>query len=703
MVLKRTRSGNSIDIDMPSRYKSKNHSHDVDYRIKEPLSFTLMSACNKNSTTTKRLRSSRMQCILVIGLTLYLVSYMDRTNTDKSMTPFVLAFAPVVVSMLVRQPNEPLLKSPDGNNGNDITPRNVRNDRKNGGRGFGGGAANANSKNTNKRSGNGGSSSGMARTGSSNIEERLKPSDSDESLLKMLMMQDEMDHMKGRISQLENVISTQQVAIRKLTEQCKEMTEATKAFEEFLTALQQTTRKVNAAGSNSNDTTASSSTASLSKEIVDKEDNKADEAEGDDVDNIGSTTAAASRRRELVVEASFEDTNIFGTAPETVLEAADVAGASILSAVLAGHQRLLVDVRDAELHQSPETFVQFLELAILPVAAGLEGLRGPHNRLKIVFPTVSELLQYRKTMCLSAPEVVALSTLAFDPVEDQDNMVVIIAPAPDDDEGLNKMKELLDIPTIDDNGQRVSQGISKPVVVLNRHMVPVSGLASSFEVAYHLRLLSVQYMSSPTTATEPSIPPLASDDNDINQNSVEENDIFSPGIVLQDFNFDKQWENGQNVSSSASIVNNDDDKALFEAVIKHAQDGMNNGLAQVTSYGVTRAMVIRAYPHPWNVFVDTSPDDIAADFEVAAVFDTEPMTSEIHNAIVTCLEGSEQEDEVVAQQMQQAYEAGQLDRVAELLLPKLFDEEDDTDEDVKNDNETDDNDDDEPYIPIFGI
>lgn len=55
-------------------------------------------------------------------------------------------------------------------------------------------------------------------------------------------------------------------------------------------------------------------------------------------------------------------------------------------------------------------------------------------------------------------------------------------------------------------------------------------------------------------------------------------------------------------------------------------------------------------------------------------------------AIVECLEGSEREDELVAQQMQQALEEGQLDRVSEMIgevLEQLDDEEmedDDNDE-----------------------
>lgn len=48
-------------------------------------------------------------------------------------------------------------------------------------------------------------------------------------------------------------------------------------------------------------------------------------------------------------------------------------------------------------------------------------------------------------------------------------------------------------------------------------------------------------------------------------------------------------------------------------------------------------------------------------------------------AIVECLEGSEREDELVAQQMQAALEAGQLNRVSDLLglTPSLTESVDD--------------------------
>ena len=69
---------------------------------------------------------------------------------------------------------------------------------------------------------------------------------------------------------------------------------------------------------------------------------------------------------------------------------------------------------------------------------------------------------------------------------------------------------------------------------------------------------------------------------------------------------------------------------------------------------------------PWHVFVDTSPD-ADADFEVAATFDEEPSAEEVNYAIVECLEGGEREDELVAQQMQEALESGQLNQVSEML------------------------------------
>jgi hypothetical protein len=78
--------------------------------------------------------------------------------------------------------------------------------------------------------------------------------------------------------------------------------------------------------------------------------------------------------------------------------------------------------------------------------------------------------------------------------------------------------------------------------------------------------------------------------------------------------------------------------------------------------------------------VDTNPGT-NADFEVAATFAFEPSLDEINLAIVECLQGSEQEDEIVAQQMQQALDEGQLDRVEDMIEKALSGDRDEDDDD----------------------
>ena len=162
-------------------------------------------------------------------------------------------------------------------------------------------------------------------------------------------------------------------------------------------------------------------------------------------------------------------------------------------------------------------------------------------------------------MALAAPEVVALSTLGFDPVEKRDKLVVIVAPAPDDEEGLTAMRELLA-----PSNPEVSP-IQQPVVILNYHMLPVLGLSDEFETAYHLRLLSVQYMSGENAGDF-----FRKVEEELQKTSEKSSDV---------------------VEKQAMALSNEtipDDGAL-EAAMKRAHEvGMNQG--------VTRGMVIRAYP-----------------------------------------------------------------------------------------------------------
>ena len=58
---------------------------------------------------------------------------------------------------------------------------------------------------------------------------------------------------------------------------------------------------------------------------------------------------------------------------------------------------------------------------------------------------------------------------------------------------------------------------------------------------------------------------------------------------------------------------------------------------------------------------------------------------EINFSIVECLEGSEREDEIVAKQMQQALDEGQLDGVEGIIDDLELVEEDDRDEEMESD------------------
>jgi len=439
-----------------------------------------------------------------------------------------------------------------------------------------------------------------------------------------------------RLTQLEGLVSSQAVELRKLRQECQDLGEAVATFGQVVELLRN-------AGLTMSETPKLDSD-SLSGDEMSKKQKK---SKGKDKEIEGNKDNKSSGYL-----MPYEESEIFGSAPSSVIDAADSAGSAILAAMLAGKGRMLVDVRDAELSKDPDILVQFIELAVLPVAAGLEGLNSDRNRVKIVFPTVSQLLTYRKTMALAAPEVITLSTLGFGSVEENDNLVVVIAPSPDDEEGHAMLEEIL-------QDKRNTQ----PIVLINYHMAPLSVNVTDFETVYHLRLLSVQYMTGDMS-------------QDYTQDSAS---LKKDGIksVIEGAEDAVLKEEGNSGSNATDIVKSEDDEAL-EAAMEHAhQAGINQG--------ITRAMVIRAYPRPWHVFVDTSPDT-EADFEVAATFDEEPSQDDVNYAIIECLEGSEREDELVAQQMQEALEAGQLNRISEMLgiLPTDEAEEEDNEFDLDN-------------------
>lgn len=203
---------------------------------------------------------------------------------------------------------------------------------------------------------------------------------------------------------------------------------------------------------------------------------------------------------------------------------------------------------------------------------------------------MKDLMTYRKSMALAAPEVVALSTLGFDPVEERDKLIVLVAPSPDDLAGVDSMGKLLarTQPYYVEQDKRITQ----PVVVVNHHMVPVDmSTFGKFSTVYHLRLLTVQYM------TGDAIPEYVAKEwfeqgkrkfSDDKQDGV---DVSLLGVG-EDLSEDATvaGEAGEyKADTETETDRSDEDDAALEAAMIHAHE---IGVHQ----GVTRAMVIRAYP-----------------------------------------------------------------------------------------------------------
>ncbi|GMH49040.1 hypothetical protein TL16_g00429 [Triparma laevis f. inornata] len=435
-----------------------------------------------------------------------------------------------------------------------------------------------------------------------------------------------------RIKQLEALTSKQQVEIRKLKRDNDEMYATISNFDELIEIL-----RASGLGSKRSSGRFSESDEDEDDNMIETEYMELSDLPGDAVEN-----------KPLLYEYEyFDDSEIFGIAPSSVIEAADSAGAAILAAMLGGQRRMLVDVRDAELTNNPEILAQFLELSILPVAAGLEGLNSERNRVKIVFPTVAQLLEYRKLSALAAPDVVALGTLNFGSLEDPDALIILVAPSPEDKEEFEMMMRILSPDNPEDT-------IEQPVVLLNYHMSGMKNMPEpvrSWEVIYHLRLLSVQYLAMAE----------GGEGEEMTESEIE--DMFLEATSERE-------EALPEMPGSTSAVTSlgDDSYSEFEdlasdaAFVDFAEEQEKAGVVP----GTTRAMVIRSYPRPWHVFVDTSPDE-DADFEVAATFEEQPNQDEVNLAIVNCLQGSQEEDELVAKEMKEALEAGQLDNVADRL------------------------------------
>jgi len=160
-------------------------------------------------------------------------------------------------------------------------------------------------------------------------------------------------NMLKRQEQLEQLVSSQVVEIKRLKDEVKDLTRAAGAFARVVELLRE---------------------AGLQTEEVIQNRGGGEEADSTGTGaRSGKNVTPVTGSNNNVAAETFDDADIFGRAPSSVIEAADVAGASILAGMLGGKQRMLVDVRDAELSTSSETLVQFIELAVLPVAGMFRG------------------------------------------------------------------------------------------------------------------------------------------------------------------------------------------------------------------------------------------------------------------------------------------------------------------------------------------
>jgi hypothetical protein len=123
--------------------------------------------------------------------------------------------------------------------------------------------------------------------------------------------------MLQRLTQLENLVATQSLDIRRLQDECRDLTEAAVAFQRVVELLRQ-------AGLDTNDG---------------DDDEEDDDMVKEPIDSLGNMNSATAGGTGAAVVSEYKE--IFGTAPASVIEAADAAGIAILAGMLGGKQRLL--------------------------------------------------------------------------------------------------------------------------------------------------------------------------------------------------------------------------------------------------------------------------------------------------------------------------------------------------------------------------
>lgn len=181
---------------------------------------------------------------------------------------------------------------------------------------------------------------------------------------------------------------------------------------------------------------------------------------------------------------------IFDTSPTQLYgyESATAAGQAALEAMISGKKRMLIDVSDLELRSNLGTLIQYIDNTTTPLIETL-ATEPPPSRIKIVFPEVTHLREYKSRTITRASDRVQLCTLSKCSINpERDKLLVLVAPEP---ESVNELTELRNLILSAANHNNNNGTMEIPILVLNYHSVPVAQLPDGFEKVYHIQYLTI--------------------------------------------------------------------------------------------------------------------------------------------------------------------------------------------------------------------
>lgn len=208
----------------------------------------------------------------------------------------------------------------------------------------------------------------------------------------------------------------------------------------------------------------------------------------------GGAEMDADTERRIVEARRFEETL---DVPGDLFDAADAAGAAVLSCMLAGHRRILVEVEDPLLDDATpdrdEQLALAVELIILPIAAALEGLEiMERNHVKLQFRTIGQLVAAKRALTVvTVSKTVSMSALHLE-VDERDAVIVLVTPKVEAESDPEDLKKLV----------KASENCT--IIMVNPWTAPSQkssrALIDTFEVGYVVQPFTVSYMAQAEAA-----------------------------------------------------------------------------------------------------------------------------------------------------------------------------------------------------------